>query len=68
LMYVGVLLGEDGNCTQKLWYVNIKNYLAKKAWQTKRVVFYTKVLRTKMNPSHCRNWYCVPKTPIRNYL
>ncbi len=23
------------------------------------------VLRTKMNPSHCRNWYCVPKTPIR---
>jgi hypothetical protein len=21
-----------------------------------------------MNPSHCRNWYCVPKTPIRNYL
>jgi hypothetical protein len=21
----------------------------------------------KMNPSHCRNWHCVPKTPIRNY-
>ncbi len=18
-----------------------------------------------MNPSHCRNWYCVPKTPIK---
>ena len=21
-----------------------------------------------MNPSHCRNWYCVPKTPIRAYI
>ncbi len=25
----------------------------------------TKVLGTKMNPSHGRNWYCVPKSPIR---
>jgi hypothetical protein len=30
LRYVGVLLGRDGNCPQKLWYVNTKNYLAKK--------------------------------------
>jgi hypothetical protein len=30
LSYVGVLLGGDGNCPQKLWYVNTKNYLAKK--------------------------------------
>jgi hypothetical protein len=25
LRYVGVLLGGDGNCPQKLWYVNTKN-------------------------------------------
>ncbi len=30
LRYVGVLLGGEGNCLQKLWYVNTKNYLAKK--------------------------------------
>jgi hypothetical protein len=31
LRYVGRLLGGDGNCPQKLWYVNTKNcYLAKK--------------------------------------
>jgi hypothetical protein len=37
LRYVGVLLGGDGNCPQKLWYVNTKNHLAKKhgnrSWQ-----------------------------------
>ncbi len=22
----------------------------------------------KMSPCHCRNWYCVPKAPIRYYL
>ena len=63
--YVGVLLGGDGNCPQKLWYVNTKKLSSKKAWQPKLVVFYTKLFRTKMNPSHCRDWYCVPKTPIR---
>ncbi len=30
LRYVDILLGGDGNCPQKLWYVNTKNYLAKK--------------------------------------
>ncbi len=30
LRYVGILLGGDSNCPQKLWYVNTKNYLAKK--------------------------------------
>jgi hypothetical protein len=30
LRYVGVLLGWDGNSPLKLWYVNTKNYLAKK--------------------------------------
>jgi hypothetical protein len=30
LRYVGVLLGGDGNCPQKLWYVITRNYLAKK--------------------------------------
>ncbi len=30
LRYVGILLGGDGNCPPKLWYVNTKNYLAKK--------------------------------------
>jgi hypothetical protein len=30
LRYVSVLLGRDGNYPQKLWYVNTKNYLAKK--------------------------------------
>jgi hypothetical protein len=29
LRYVGILLGGDGNCPQRLWYVNTKNYLAK---------------------------------------
>ncbi len=29
LRYVSVLLGGDGNCPQKMWYVNTKNYLAK---------------------------------------
>jgi hypothetical protein len=19
-----------------------------------------------MNPSHCKNWYCIPKTPMRS--
>ena len=31
LRYVGILLGGGGNCPQKLWYVNTKNYLAKQA-------------------------------------
>jgi hypothetical protein len=26
----------------------------------------SKFLGQKMNPSHSRNWYCVPKTPIRS--
>jgi hypothetical protein len=30
LRYVGMLLGGGGNCSQKLWYVNTTNYLAKK--------------------------------------
>ncbi len=30
LRYAGVLLGGDGNCPQKLWYVHSKSYLAKK--------------------------------------
>jgi hypothetical protein len=30
LRYVVVLSGGDGNCPQKMWYVNTKNYLAKK--------------------------------------
>ncbi len=30
LRYVGILLGGDGKCPQKLWYVNTKNYLANK--------------------------------------
>jgi hypothetical protein len=30
LRYVGILLGRDGNCPKKLWYVNTKNCLAKK--------------------------------------
>jgi hypothetical protein len=50
LRYVGVLLGGDGNGPQKLWYVNTKNYLAKKALQLKLVVIYTKVLRPKNEP------------------
>ncbi len=30
LRYVGILLGGNGNCPQKLCYVNTKHYLAKK--------------------------------------
>ncbi len=35
---------------------------------TKAGSILSKFWEQKMNPSHCRNWYCVPKTPIRNYL
>ncbi len=51
LRYVGVLLGGDVKCPQNLWYVNTKNYLAKKHGnQSWYVVFHTKVLRTKNEP------------------
>jgi hypothetical protein len=62
---VGVLLVGNGNCPQKLWYVNTKKLASKKAWQPKLVVL-SMFWGQKMNPSHCRNWYSVPKTPIRS--
>jgi hypothetical protein len=62
LRYVGVVLGGDGNCSQSKY----QKLASKKAWQPKLVVFYTKVL--SMNPSHYRNWYCVPKTLIRFHI
>jgi hypothetical protein len=52
--------------SSKIVVCKYQKLASKKAWQPKLVVFYTKVLGTKKNPSHCRNWYCVPKTPIRD--
>ncbi len=42
-------------------------YGSKIAWQPKMAVL-SRFWGQKMNPSHGRNWYCVPKTPVRNYL
>ncbi len=58
------MFGWGRKLSSKIVVCKYQKLASKKAWQPKLVVFYTKVLGTKMNPSHCRNWYCVPKTPI----
>jgi hypothetical protein len=63
LRYVGILLGGDGNCPQKIVVCKYQKLASKKHGS----ILYQR-FGDKTNPSHCRNWNCVPKTPIRFHV